>query len=579
MQNKPRLPRSEVMKLLEYIDPVADLDAATHRVIWALANEYGQDEGADMAKAWRFLDQPLSDDVIDGLCANPDERASINHVIYLASLNGYRFPSDEYGSFQKQRQKRKAGQVALEDIFAGGISLVTVGDELYQYSLSEGYYQKISDGACKKVIADYFNTYETRPGETGFALNRHSTEALQYVKSRFHIDPSIVNPSGINLANGILQLSYDDKGSPKLKLVKHSPDSIFTYKSPVEYNPDADDSAFIEMIASILPEPEQQEILFRTVGASMDLPAIRKKQGRAVRSLFLQGEGSNGKDTLRECLSQIYGGQGVTSIPLQAFKTADKDRSFGLYPLVHSKINWSSENVKVSIDNCQALKNVVSGDEITIEEKHKQGFAIRPQTVLIFNLNESPAVESKQEAIQSRYALLRFQSVFKANPDPAKPWEKKADPRFKDDPDYLRETILPAFLNRVIQGFMDAYHYGVDYRPIEKLMEEVRESNSHLLGYIRESGLMECHPSEGIQTSKLYEHYKAWCEGEGLIIKNQETDRLTYNDPNPYDKVITHARQFTKRLKEIFPTLEPYQRSSGSFLPLRFQIEEDKFDI
>ena len=498
-------PPAEAKELIQHFSPMSVSDTVKS-IVSALSNHYGSAEAIAIAGSW----SSVSKVEIVRWAEHSDSRATINHVIYLAQKLGYTLPY-YLQEFIKHRQKRKAGPVALEDVFAGGIGLASIGQGLYQYSLTEGYYQSITNNAAKKLIAEYFSIYETKPDEHGFATNRQCNDALAFIKTRTYVDPATVNPPGINLASGYLRLTYDSHGNPHPELLPHSPHYVFTYRSPVTYDPDANSNYLDKVISDMLPCREHQEILFRVLGASLDLSAIRKRRGRDVRALFLLGEGNNGKDTLRECLCQVYGGHGVTAIPLQAFKAADKQQSFGLYDLVVSRVNWSSENDKVSIDTCQTLKNVITGEEVTVEKKYEQGFTTRPKAVVIFNLNDSPAIESQQEAITSRYALLPFNTVFKSNPDPAHSHEKQADPRLKDDPEYLRETILPAFLNRMLQGYEDALAQGIDYSSIGTLMNEIRESNSHIISFIKQTNLVECTYSEGLKTSDIYASYERWC--------------------------------------------------------------------
>ena len=489
----------------------------------------------------------------------------------MALIYGYTVP-EHLERLKKLRQKRSSGQVAFEDIFAGGLELAAIGHELYKYNLEDNYYRKLDEKHCLKTIADYFSLYETRAGETRFASMKHINEAYAYVKARCYVSPDLVNPAGINVANGYLKITYDSSNRPMVNLLPHTPEHIFTYKSSVFYSPDADPIICNQMISDILPDIQHQEILFRTLGASLDLPATRRNRGRAIKALFLLGEGSNGKDTLRECVSQIYGGIGITSVPLQAFKTADKQQSFALYPLIHSRINWSSENEKVSIDTCQSLKSLITGDPLTVEQKYKDPFTFTPSCIPIFNINDIPALESQQEAILSRYAILPFVNTFKTDPDPNRPQDKKANPRLKDDPDYLQQNVLSAFLNLVIKGFASVLASGIDYSSVETLMKQVNESNSHILSFITEAGIVECRHSEGMYTSQLFNIYEDWCK-ENNLIEDSGAHKV-YHDPNKYDTVVRNVRQFTRRLTKYLPSLLVKQTAQGSLLPLRLRVIE-----
>ena len=79
-------------------------------------------------------------------------------------------------------------------------------------------------------------------------------------------------------------------------------------------------------------DSEQQEVLLRNLAASIDLPTIRRIRGREVKVLLLSGLGSNGKDSLREVVSTIWGHEGMTSCSLADFASYDDGRKFSLAP-------------------------------------------------------------------------------------------------------------------------------------------------------------------------------------------------------------------------------------------------------
>ena len=71
----------------------------------------------------------------------------------------------------------------------------------------------------------------------------------------------------------------------------------------VKYDPLADPTEFERLMQCLESGP--REIWERTVAAALDMDTVRKWKGRAVRAIYLKGDGSNGKDTLRVMTEMI----------------------------------------------------------------------------------------------------------------------------------------------------------------------------------------------------------------------------------------------------------------------------------
>jgi hypothetical protein len=398
-----KFPLEEIEKMLTFIPPEPGHDTWL-QICLALANELGED-AIPLIEAWSPDDQ--GGRYIRNITKRADGRISIGTLIYHATQGGYQLPEDLIP------KKRTAEQVVYQDVFNNGFEYATIGASLYKYN--EDYYQDFPDPLAKKKIAEYLNIYPTAKNENKFATDGKTQSSLNFVKNLCQVPGESINPPGLNLRNGFLRPVYTPDKKVHFELLPHTADRYCTYKADFEYLPDTDNTEFQRIMDSMLPR-DYQEILFRLLGASIDLQEVRKRKGRAARLLLMYGVGSNGKDTIKEWVSMLYGGHGLTSVPLQAFRKADKDRSFDLLPLVYSRLNWSSENAAISIDSCQTLKNFVTGDEMHVEEKKVQGFTIKPKAIGIFNLNELPHIETMQESISSRYAIIEFPYVFTTNP-------------------------------------------------------------------------------------------------------------------------------------------------------------------
>ena len=568
---KSSLTTDDIREMLTHIDPMPSYPV-WRDIVWSVKSWGTQNFVSDQV-CKRIIEEWSPDYKTKGAEINKLLREyehgliSIGTLIFFAKNKGYDVP-------KKFTKPRTPGQAVVEDLFYDSKLYAAINGELCKYN--SGIYEPLSSSVLEQRVGKYFDNYITdfKTGKTGYATKASIQDAINYAKTWFYKDPETINPPGLNLSNGYLKLSYQKDDNPIWALLPHSPENIFTYIADFAYDPEVDSDIFDQAINNILDKKEQ-EILFRSIAASFDLPEVRKRQGRAVRILLLYGDGSNGKDTVREWLYTLYGQKGITSIPLQAFRQADSSRSFGIYDIASSRINWSSENAAVSLDNCQTLKNCMTGDPIYIEKKMLQGHSVKVKSVFFFNVNQLPRLEAKQEAIASRYGILYFQNTFKSNPDLSDPRQIKADPKLKDDVDYILKNIMPSLLNRLIVSYKDLLKHGIDYSTCKALLQDIRERNDHFAEFLAEYPMIECDLKQctGTGAKAIYDKYLIWCEQSGLY-EVDDHNRKIWNDPSPYDRLIRSEVKITHKLLEYFPRLDRRRSNGKRFLGIKFLLED-----
>jgi phage/plasmid-associated DNA primase len=437
-------------------------------------------------------------------------------------------------------------QVVEEVLFGSG--WICVNGVLYQ--LSGTHYEKRPDCVQLRRIADFGATYRTERGFVN-ATAKATAAALDWVKTRVSVAPDEINPVGaLNLLNGVLLLDWGGD-LPQWRLVPHGPAHKFTYAPTYAYNPAADPTDCDRLLAAL--DPGQLEIFLRSVVASFGLSEVRKRKGRLVRALVLWGPGANGKDTLRDAVGQILGGQGMSSCSLNDFSQYDQGRKFGLAALEYSRINWSSENANTaSIDKNESLKIAITGDKsLTIERKNEQGYDIAPGCVCIFNTNGIPNLNASTEAISSRIAVLKFDKTFKQGADLSR-GEIEADPRLKYDPEFVQKNILPALLNRLLASLQDLIRDGIDYSPTANTLSEIREYNSHLTKFCSDVGLV-ADPDSSVSVSQLWATLENWYTTDGTLTYDAHDKPVWVSATAMGDRLVKAPNQVVARFLELFP--------------------------
>jgi phage/plasmid-associated DNA primase len=548
----------EARRMLNFIPEQQEYEK-WRNVCWALLSYFGE-EAIELINDWS-PDYKTGGNMVEQLYRDNKGCFDIGTVIHYAQKNGYQLPS----LCQPKSNLEKAGLLAFKHLFNEGVGYRSINDSLYWYD--NGVYQKVEKLSIQKQILSYFKEYYPK-----YADMRSVKDALGCVVTLCNTDASQVNPSGLNCSNGFLKLIYDEATNQiHPELIEHSPDIFCTYKSAVIYDPEATSTILDKALDEML-DVDHQSILLKNIAASLALPIVRKKHIRAVKLLMLIGEGSNGKDTVREWLSLLYGRHGMTSVSLQAFRDADRGRLFGLAPLSTSRINWSSENVNLPLSDCQSLKAFATGDPFWVEEKNVQGRPLEAQSVALFNVNEEPKFDIQKEAVLSRYGFVVFPYTFKQRPNSQDPNEKLGDPRLKEDSEYIIKNILPALLNRLIVELNNVLKNGIDYAATQYMFQDILESNSHMATFIRESGLDKCPLDQGLLASRIYDIYRSWCEENGFITRNYYSGGYSYTDPSQRDPVIKHANKIKSSLSNFFSGLQTKLNSKGTQYNLSFNI-------
>jgi phage/plasmid-associated DNA primase len=438
-------------------------------------------------------------------------------------------------------------QIVEETLFGSGWTCIN--GVLHQQCGT--HYEKRPDCVELRRIADFGATYRTEKGFVN-ATAKSTTAALDWVRQRRSVAPGTVNPAGaINLLNGVLVVDWSGD-LPQTRLVPHGPNYLFTYAPTYSYNPSADSTDCDRLLSAL--DPGQREIYLRSVAAAtFGLSEVRKRRDRLVRALVLWGAGANGKDTLRDAIAQILGGQGVSSCSLNDFAQYDQGRKFGLAALEHSRINWSSENANTAaIDKIESLKIAITGDKsLTIERKNEQGYDIAPACICIFNSNATPNLNASTEAISSRIAVLKFEKTFTQNADPSR-GEIEADPRLKYDPEFVQKNILPALLNRLLESLQNLIRDGIDYSPTANTLAEIREHNSHLTKFCSDVGLV-ADPDNSVSVSELWNRLENWYTTDGTLSYDAHDKPVWVSATVMGDRLVKAPNQVVARFLELFP--------------------------
>ena len=297
-------------------------------------------------------------------------------------------------------------------------------------------------------------------------------------------------PNLVPVNNGIFD--YDTK-----QLLPFSPNFVFTSKSCIDLNPDAQpviirqpdgtDWDFDSWLLDLASNDQEVYTLFiQIIGA-----VIRQNVRWNKSAWFYSESGNNGKGTLCFLLTQILGESAYATIPL-----SDLGKDFMLEPLTRSSAIIVDENdVGTYIDKAANLKSLITGDSIMINRKFKEPITIRWNGMIVQCLNEMPRIKDKSDSFFRRQLFVPFLKCFTGR-------ERKY---IKED--YLkRKDVLEYILKKVL---MDTDYYELCTPKIcKQALEEYKEYNDPILQFAVDL-LPQC-VWDLLPYCFLYDLYVAW---------------------------------------------------------------------
>jgi putative DNA primase/helicase len=516
---------------------------------WAWDN-LPKSQGLDV-KDWIDDKNVSAQDILNSLTSFARTR---ENVVCLSSSSS----SSDYIPNTAPVPEQSYVQKAREALYSGG-HWISIAGQLLEFTGT--YYEVRPEATEKRRILDWLGTYsELVKGK--YRCNRANSasvnEVYAYMLMAVAVDIKEINPPGLNCSNGVLRINPDGSHT----FTPHNPDQIFTSVG-CEYNSDADLEYGYRLLECL--EPSQREILLRTLAASLCLPLVRLKMSR-VKGLLCHGDGSNGKDALRMALVAVLG-RGVTGKTLKDFQIYDTGRKFPLAGLEHSRVNWSSENSDTTkLDKLQSYKQFVTGDELTIEHKGQGEYPYKPEAIAVANCNILPSISSDAEAIRSRYCILSFKKTYVVGADPSK-GELEADPRFKEDPNFILEKIAPALLNMMLERIPLILKEGIDYSSSHATLREAQEKSNHLWQFMRDRGY-ETGKGERIYAKDAWSDLQDWYIETGTLEIEYDRDgkeRRVWNELPGRDTPVKAINQLFARFSELVPNLEKHRHTERGF--------------
>lgn len=185
----------------------------------------------------------------------------------------------------------------------------------------------------------------------------------------------------------------------------HTPNCFTTNQINVNFNYEPVMVSAIDMfLNSITCNNEvRKKAILQMIGYAMTSSVKLQK------AFVLYGKtAGNGKSTLLEIIERLIGRENVSHVTLQDFVS----NRFSVSEIKGKTVNIVSEMTKEFLKDSSVFKQIVTGDIITVEEKFKERYTIKPYAKHIFTANELPKVADTSNGYFRRLFIIPFEAEF-----------------------------------------------------------------------------------------------------------------------------------------------------------------------
>ncbi len=330
------------------------------------------------------------------------------------------------------------------------------------------------------------------------------SEILDYLRITQYIGNKNIDKNLINLKNGLYDISTN-------MLLEHTPDVFTTCQISAEYLTDDEleqlkqngknkyiDNFFRDICCGHI---DRIDTLLEFVGYSMTYNI------ELAKCLFLVGEtAGNGKSTFIKLICNLFGESNYCSISIDEFS----ERFFGS-ELTNKLLNIIHEVKNISINDISKFKAVISGDELSVEEKYKNRYKIKPFTHHIFAMNNLPELKNADEGFFRRLNIVPFERKF----------TEEEQEQFNFD-NLITESSLNYLANIALRKYLKMRNEGrrkfSNYKESDELINGYKIADNSAYIFLNDIVLYArlFDSNKKVIVKNLYEEYERWCENNSF---------------------------------------------------------------
>jgi putative DNA primase/helicase len=353
------------------------------------------------------------------------------------------------------------------------------------------YAKQVADRLPKKVKGGGPSRTQTRAGIAAMLSLAGTEPQIAVAPGQLDADPYL-----LNVANGTVDLRTGE-------LRPHEPADLLTKIAGAAYDPAAEAPGFAAFLQRVQPDEAMRDFLARLFGHAL--------LGKVVEHILavLYGVGANGKTTLVEAVTKVFGDYGRPVDPGLLIDRGDVHPTgtaalFGLRLAITHETDAGRRLAEGTV------KRLTGGDKITARRMREDFFDFDPSHSIVMHTNHKPVVRGTDEGIWRRLRFVPFLVVV---------------PEAERDGKLLDRLALEAdgILAWLVAGYRQWRDRGLaEPEPVTVATTAFR-SESDMLGlFLTERCRLDAGQHATVQSSVLFSEWIDWCKRE-----NAEPGTLT----------------------------------------------------
>ena len=303
------------------------------------------------------------------------------------------------------------------------------------------------------------------------------------------------------------------------------------------YDPEIPVSETVEILLDHLTsgDPDYRKLLLQILAYPLIYDFNFKRHHRLIS--FVVGGGKNGKGTLIQLLTRLYGEDNISTCTVDDLK--DKD----MLNTCKNKLLNIGDDIEDSAINARTmkiLKSISTVDTISTRELYSSGKSSRIACSLLFTSNHVLKSFEKGESWTSRVKWL--------------PAYKKVDnPDQEFLPKLLSNESVMYFLKLLIEVLPELYEYGfVESEMVATFNSHYHKVNNNTLMFIEEMEARFPQDPEawliGVKPKSIYNDYEQFCDEIGEKALSSKVLRETLE--SIYGVTVSEIRNAGKRYRQ-----------------------------
>ena len=381
----------------------------------------------------------------------------------------------------------------------------------------------LADNAADIIKANATNPIEEKRAEP-FKKHKYANPAISYFKSSDKVKINSrdfdKNQMLLPVANGVIDLSTG-------KLLEYAPNLFLTKQCPVEYKGlEYHSDEFNKFMEQILPDEQTRRAVLRYLGYCLTGNVSEEK------TLFILGNGRNGKGTLMKILLTLLGDYAtsfrIESLLQQKFKDGNSATP-EFAKLDGCRLAYANEIPQGEKLDVAKFKDLTGGDKFSARKLHSEPVLIEPTHKFILCGQHLPEIfDANDIGYLERLIVVKFPQQFTG---------KNCNPKLKQE--LLAPDVLSGVLSTLVAECLAWQHEGLiisDAMTAEK--QSYRDANNFIADFISEFCVIKANET---------------CKRADILKKL----RLNYSD----DVKGLSDRALTDMFKNALPSTVEYQKS------------------